>query len=94
MVSVASLLATAFTALLIFPAIKTGFYGGTMVLIGMVLFFQVIAIIAAVVVPSFVLASRGRFNLSRLSIVLFAIAFFGVVGELLSLCLIPMTSNC
>lgn len=65
-----------------------------MAIIVIVLFFQILAIIAAIVVPGLVLAYRGRFNVSRLYIVLFVVAVFGVAGEILSICLIPVTSNC
>ena len=53
------------------------------------LIIQFLGIMAAIVVPAFVLLSRGRFNLSRLAICLFILASFGVVAEVIALCMTP-----
>lgn len=92
--SVASLLASTGAGAIIVPSIHGGFYGGTALMVFVVLSFQVAALFLAVALPSLVLAVRHRLRLSRTAGWLLAIAVAGVAVEGLALWLIPVTGRC
>ena len=94
-VSSASLLGSAFSATLLIPsALNRDLYGGTAALAVMIIFLQLLGLVAAVGVPSPVLLLRRLFRLSRVACWLLAFASVGVVIEVLALSVIPKGSNC
>ena len=89
--SILSLLASAGVSLLIVPTIRGGFYGGTALMVFIVLLFQVATLLLAVGLPSLVMAVRRRFRLSRTGRLLLALAVAGIAFEAFALWIIPVT---
>jgi hypothetical protein len=93
--SSASLLGSAFSATLLVPGgLKHGLYGGTALLVAVIILFQLLGFIAAVGIPALVLLFRRRFQLSQVALWLLGFGLFGVALEALALFVIPPGSNC
>lgn len=89
-----SLCASFFTGWAIIGSIRPGFYGGTALLIGLVVFAQMVALVFAVIVPAIVLFFCRRLRMSRLAWMLLAIAILAVAAETWGLSVVPVTGNC
>src|SRR3954470_16484083 len=94
-VSIASLLGSAFSATFLIPsALKHDLYGGTALIIFGIIFLHSLGFVAVVGVPALILLVRGRFRMSRLPVWLLCFGIGGVGLEVLALMLIPAGSNC
>ena len=88
-----SLLGSVTAAWFIIPSISPGFYGGTAVLIFLILIGQIIGLVVGVGLPMAVQAFRRRLQLSRSSRRLLIAATCGVLLEAAALYLIPVTGS-
>ncbi len=78
----------------IIGSIRPGFYGGTALLIALLVFAQIAALVLAVGLPAVVLLLGRRLRMSRFGWWLLAAALVAIVGEALGLVFIPVTENC
>lgn len=82
---------------LAFPIIgnlRSGFYGGTALILAFVIAGQILVFAAAVILPLVVLFFRRRLRMSRLGWLLFAVALAALASEAAAVLLIPVTGNC
>jgi hypothetical protein len=93
-VSSASLCVSLLLGLLIVGSIRPGLYGGTAVLLALILAAQFAALILAVVLPAVVLFFCRRLRMSRQAWLLLAIAVLVATAEAVAVSLIPVTGRC
>jgi hypothetical protein len=93
-VSIGSLVGSVCSGFLLVPSIGPGLYGGTALMVGMIILLQVVAFVFFVGVPIVVQLFRRRFRMSRAAVWMLAISLTGVVAEVVLLSVIPVTGNC
>ena len=89
-VSGISLFGTIYSFKLTFP-VGSGYYGGTTVLIWIIILFQSLFVGAGVIIPVYVAKERRRIELPRFVRKMILLAVAGILIEIALICIIPVS---